>query len=341
MRETYKYQSCFYAEILSRIQKAKPVQGYIITPDKNIVGFLIEEFESRFHLTLGEIERIVAGEEPKHFLTAGCKQSPWYGACRLESETCNDISVLNRVWREEVAALEKIGIHTLNELAAKTFSELKNQAPNIRPDRLELLRLQAEAIVKNKHFLLTPPPFQKADNELYFDIESDPLRDFDFLFGVLEVKKGRSRYYSFLAKTPEEEGEMWRQFIEFVLARPEAPIYHYGWFELEVFRRFAAKYFLAEDSRLEIEKHFHDLLFLIRPAVIFPLSFYSLKDLGAYVGYKWQAEDASGVQAVRWFEDWLKNHDDKILDKILEYNKDDVKATWQLKEWVSKQFKKI
>jgi len=152
------------------------------------------------------------------------------------------------------------------------------------------------------------------------------------------VKNGRSRYYSFLAKTPEEESEMWRKFIDFITDRPEAPIYHYGFFELDVMRRFAARYGLDDETLSNVEANMHDLLFLIRPAVVFPLSFYSLKDLGAYVGYAWQAGDITGVQAVRWFEDWLKTKNEKILKQILDYNKDDVKATWTLKKWVADRF---
>jgi uncharacterized protein len=338
VREAYKFQGCFYAELLARLQGTRPIQGYIITPDKKILGYLIEDFEAEFHLSLTEIERIIAGEKPVHFLTAGCKQTPWYGACRLEAENCRDLSVLNRVWREEVAALQAIGIKTLEDLAKISLSDLEKLAPAVRYDRLDLFRRQAQAIVENRHILLSPPNFPPVANELYFDIESDPLRDLDFLFGVLEVKNGKSRYHSFVAEKPEDEGGMWRRFIEFVLKREEAPIYHYGWFEMEVFRRFAAKYFLPEEIRAAVEKRMHDLLFLLRPAVLFPLSFYSLKDLGAYIGYKWQADDASGIQAVRWFEDYLKSGDKKILEKILEYNKDDVKATWALKEWLVKQF---
>jgi len=337
-RDPHKFQGCFYAELLTRIQGVKPIQGYIITPDKNISGYLIEDFEAIFHLTLSEIERIVAGEKPLHFLTAGCKQSPWYGACRLESENCRDLSVLNRVWREEVAALQNIGIKTLEDLAKISLADLEKLSPAVRYDRLDLLRRQALAIVENRHIILSTPDFPAASTELYFDIESDPLRDLDFLFGVLEVKGNRSRYYSFLAEKPEDEGKMWRKFLEFILKRADAPIYHYGWFEMEVFRRFAARYFLPDEIREQVERRMHDLLFLIRPAVVFPLSFYSLKDLGAYVGYKWKAEDASGVQAVCWFEDYLKDGDKKVLEKILEYNKDDVKATWVLKEWVARQF---
>jgi uncharacterized protein len=337
-REAQKLQGCFYAELLFCLQEAKPVCGYIISPDQKIISYSIESFENEFHLTLHEIEKIMAGEKPVHFLTAGCKQSPWYSACRLEAETCRDLSVLNRVWREEVAALEAVGLKTLDELAGLAIKDLEERAPNVRHSRLELIHLQARALVENRHFLLTPPNLPSVETELYFDIESDPLRDHDFLFGVLEVKGGKGRYYSFVATTSAEEKIMWEKFIGFLSERLTAPVYHYGWYELEIFRRLAGRYNLEVSLRTKIEKNFHDLFFLLRPSIIFPLSFYSLKDLGAYVGYHWQAEDASGVQAVLWFEEYLKTHDEKLMKKILEYNKDDVKATWQLKKWIVEQF---
>jgi uncharacterized protein len=72
----------------------------------------------------------------------------------------------------------------------------------------------------------------------------------------------------------------------------------------------------------------------LRPAVIFPLSFYSLKDIASYLGFSWRADDASGANSVIWFEKWLGSKDESLKRKILEYNEDDVRATWKLKEWL-------
>jgi uncharacterized protein len=170
--------------------------------------------------------------------------------------------------------------------------------------------------------------------ELYFDIESDPLRDFDYLFGILKVSKDGEEYIPFFAESPEQEAEMWREFVEFIEQHIDAPIYHYGWFEEEVVRRFGAKYGIGEIAREALERNMIDLLAVIRPAVIFPLSFYSLKDIAQYIGFNWRAEDASGANSVLWFEEWLKKKTPRLMQKILEYNEDDVIATYKLQRWV-------
>lgn len=334
LRDDVKFQGCFYAELLARVQGIKPVQGYVITPDRTLLTYQIADFESEFRLTLDEIERIVAGEKPAHFLTSGCKQSPWFDACKNESESCDDLSMLNRVWREEVAALRDAGIQTVGQLAETPLAELERRAPNLRRDRLEIMRWQAIALKDGHHRILHPVELPEGKTELYFDVESDPLRDLDFMLGVLEVADGKAQYHAFVASSPEEEGKMWREFVTFIEGRFQSPVYHYGWYEVEVVHRLGAKYGMSELVREAFERNMVDLLALVRPAVIFPLSFYSLKDIGAYMGFHWRAADASGVNAIHWYEEWLEKQDPGVLKKIEEYNEDDVRATWELKKWV-------
>ncbi len=334
VRDDYKFQGCFYAELLARVQGTKPAQGYVITPDKRTLAYPIAVFESEFKLTLDEIERIVAGEKPAHFLTSGCKQSPWFSACLNESASCDDLSILNRVWREEVAALRAAGITTVSQLAKMPLAELQRRAPDLRIDRLETMHLQATALKDGRHRILKPIDLPEGKTELYFDVESDPLRDLDFMLGVLEVTDGVAAYHVFVASKPEDEAKMWSEFVSFIEGRFQSPIYHYGWYETEVVRLLGTKYGVSEFVREALERNMVDLLSLVRPAVVFPLSFYSLKDIGAYIGFHWRAADASGINAVLWYEDWLKNKDPEVLKKITEYNEDDVRATWELKKWV-------
>ena len=336
LRDDHKFQGCFYAELLEVVQGVKPVQGYVITPDKEVLPYLIESFEAEYELTLTEIEKIVAGKRPAHFMTSGCKQSPWFEECKGESESCDDLSLLNRVWREEVRRLEDVGITTIRQLALKSISELEALAPTTSSSRLETMRDQAIAIVDHRHMIRGTVDFPKADVELYFDIESDPLRDFDYLFGVLEVSNRGEEYHSFFAHSPDQEVVMWAEFVSFIERHIDSPIYHYGWFEEEVVLRFSAKYGIGEIAREALERNMIDILSVIRPAVIFPLSFYALKDIAKYIGFEWRADDASGANSVIWFEEWLEKKTPKILQKIIEYNEDDVRATHVLKEWAQK-----
>ena len=42
---------------------------------------------------------------------------------------------------------------------------------------------------------------------------------------------------AFLAKKPEEEQKAYKQFIKYMVKHPDVPVYHYGWYEVEVLRR--------------------------------------------------------------------------------------------------------
>ncbi len=334
LRDEHKFQGCFYAELLEKVQGVKPVQGYVITPDREVLSYSIEEFEAQYELTLTQIEKIIAGKRPAHFVTSGCKQSPWFPECQAQSESCDDLSLLNRVWREEVHALEDAGVSTIKALSLKSLPDLEALAPAVSSARLEMMRDQAVAIVERRHLIRGSVEFPEADVELFFDIESDPLRDFDYLLGVLKVDKTGESYHPFFAQSPELEAQMWKEFVSFIESHIDAPIYHYGQFEAEVVHRFAAKYGISGIAREALEQNMIDLPGHIRGAVIFPLSFYSLKDIGSYIGFHWRADDASGANSVIWFEEWLKSKKPIMLQKILEYNEDDVRATYRLQRWV-------
>jgi len=334
LRDDFKFQGCFYAELLHKVQDTKPLQGYVITPEGTVLSYLIEEFEATYKLALDDIEAIVAGVKPVHFVTSSCKQSPWFSECKKTSTACHDLSALNRVWGEEIHRLENAGIKTVEQMASRSVHDLARMVPDMNPMRLELLRDHAVALRNQTHAVRGRADFPASRVELFFDIESDPLRDFDYLFGVLKVEQGKEEYISFLADYPDREGENWRAFAEFIESHHDAIIYHFGWYEQEVCRRLAAKYGASSIAREAFERNMIDLLITARQTVVFPLTFYSLKDIGAYLGFAWRSEDASGANSVLWFEEWLKSKNDTLKVKILEYNEDDCRATKVLQRWL-------
>jgi len=334
LRDEFCIQGCFYAELLEKIQGVKPVNGYVLTPDQVTLTYLISEKESTFRINLMEIEKMIAGKRPVHFMTTGCKQSPWFSECRSESESCEDLSILNRVWREEVQSLQQVGIQTITELAHASKSDLQRRLPHMSETRLEAMHDQARVMKSGDYLVRHRIDLPEADIELYFDIESDPLRDFDYLLGILRVENGKTEYIPFMAESPAQEPEMWLEFCDFIARHLDAPIYHYGHFEQEVLRRFATRYGVSPIVQEAFERNMIDLIELIRPAILFPISFYSLKDIASFIGFHWRADDASGANSVLWFEDWLVSKKPALLQKIMEYNEDDVRATWKLKEWI-------
>ncbi|MFH1632072.1 MAG: TM0106 family RecB-like putative nuclease [bacterium] len=333
LKDEYKFQGSFYAEILHKIQGTKPVKGYVMHPDGTIESYMLEEFYTEFMLTLDSIERILDGEEESHFLTSGCKQSPYFSECKLETRECDDLSIINRIWRSEVSALMDAGIGSVSGLADASPEKL-GKVSGVTMDRLYFLQQQAISLADNQVVTLGKIDLPEEDGvALVVDIESDPLRDLDYLFGVLVVGNGEDAYHSFLARDESQARDAWEQFVMFLEQYEGANIYHYGWYENEVFRKLCERFGASDKVKRMFEENMVDLIVRMREKVIFPTPFYSLKDVAKFLGFAWRSEEASGLDSILWYQDWLDRGNAEKLQEIVDYNEDDVRATWYVRCW--------
>ncbi len=133
----------------------------------------------------------------------------------------------------------------------------------------------------------------------------------------------------FLAKQPEEEEAMWKAFLEWVTCLPEEySVYHYANYEKAHLKSLAEEY--GGSSALELfQTNLVDLQKVIEESFIFPLYFYSIKDIAKsrFLNFKWRHQKAGGGQSVFWYEQWLETGNNSILVDIINYNEDDVRAT--------------
>ncbi len=342
IRDEYKFQLVFYSLILERLQGVLPRDAYIINADGEERSFMVEDFLEQFHLTRQRIEQILEGEKPSPFLKSGCKHSPWYSLCVEDTKGCDDVSHIYRLSQNDQRRLYDIGIHTVKELAAADLDNLRSRLEDWPFDKVLRIYNQAQALVSSEPMILKKGEFPQVENEIYFDIESDPTETIDYLLGILvRHSSGKSEYKCFLAKDKSEEGKNWREFLDFLESLNDFVIYHYSYYEREVFGRLAQKYGISRALEDKFKNNTLDLHLSVVEAVVLPLYFYSLKDVAQYLGFKWSAEDAGGAESVVWYNEWLKTGDQKIMDKIVKYNEDDVRATLFVKEWLEKQKPRI
>ncbi len=342
IKDPHKLQGAFYAELLERIQGIKPTSGYVMSPEGTIMRYDLAGFEADYRLTLSKIEEILSGKDGSHILTSGCKASPFFDMCLDDATGCDDVSILNRIHREEVDELKRAGVETVMQLATIDLDVLMPRMMDMNEGRVDFLQRQAIAMKERLHDVVEPVEFQASNVELYFDVESDPVRDLDYMFGVLKVEKQEDgtvteKFYDFVAESPEDERNAWDQFAAFLAEHRYAPVYHYGWYEIGVCARMIERHGAPEHTIESWRNNFVDLNAALRSRIIFPLPFYSLKDIAQYLGFKWRGVDVGGVNSIRWFHEWLDTGNRKLLDRIIEYNEDDVRATRVLKEWAEKQ----
>jgi len=214
--ETHKLQLCFYAELLKRAQGKRPDRAYVIDARSEVHELAIADYEEKYHLKLSEIEALLTGEKPEPHLYGSCKQSPFFQQCILDAEGVEDIALLYKIRAEEREKLVKAGFGKISKLASADIGKLKKKARGITQPRLERLKLQAETLRDRKAIVVEPQAFPPAKTEIYFDMESDPLRDVHYLFGCLVVKKGKTEFKAFLAKNPKHEERAWKEFQTFI-----------------------------------------------------------------------------------------------------------------------------
>jgi len=198
----------------------------------------------------------------------------------------------------------------------------------------------------------SPKEISDHQLKLYFDIEGNPLLDIDYLFGIwvsgdpnrLYAPKINVRFYEeeegyfvyFLAEHPNEEGSMWKAFLEWVAVLPdEYSVFHYANYEKTHPRKLSGRY-CGSEALEAFQNHLIDLQKVVEQSAIFPLYFYSIKDLAKsrFINFKWRHQKAGGGQSVFWYDQWLATGDRTILEDIVNYNEDDVRATEALYAYI-------
>ncbi len=347
LRDEYKFPLVFYSLILEQLQGVRPKEAYVIDPQGNERSFPVDEFTDRFHLTRERIERILDGEKPPPFLKGGCKRSPWYSLCLSETEGCNDVSLVYRISQADQKRLYDIGIKTVKDLADADTDDLRAKLEDWPFDKIVRFSNQAKVLLSGEPLILRKPEFPETAVEIYFDIESDPTRDIDYLLGFLikDVKKGTTEYRHFFAKDKNEEKGMWQKFLDFLAGLEDFVIYHYAFYELRVFDRLSLRYGAPAALMDKFKNNTIDLHLTTVDSVVLPLYFYTLKDVAKHFGYTWSDPEAGGAESILWYNEWLDTQDDPsrraeadaTLQKIMRYNEDDVRATLAVKEWLEKQ----
>lgn len=340
LKEEHKHQLTLYALALADMQGTEPPRAGIYTPSGELLEFDIESFREKFFTVLELIEAAMSGERPPLQLTKACMNSPWFDECVRQAQDSDDMALLYKVDKRALTALREFGVHTVEDARHIDPSAFGDRIPYLKQNGLERMKAQAESLKTNQIFLRRPVMVPSAPCEIYFDIEGDPLWGVDYLFGVLIAGGDNDSYTAFVAEKPEDEARMWTDFVAWVLALPpDYVVFHYAPYEQTRLQMFTKKYAaqMSDDDRQAIaqfQARLFDLNNITKEYFVFPLYFYGLKQICKSLGFSWRNSKGSGAQSIFWYEEWLRSGDRAVLDEIIAYNEDDVRATKFLRDWI-------
>ena len=215
----------------------------------------------------------------------------------------------------------------------------KTQFAGIGPGRLRVFHARAKLLSTPgaRAYLTAPVELPATTREIFFDIEADPLRNVVYMHGFvhrLNRDHATERFVAFTAEepTPDAEREAFAAAMAHIAAYPEATIYFYSKFERTAYRKLQRLY--PEVCTPEaVEALFKpprsiDLYFdVVTKATEWPTRSHSIKALAKHLGFAWRDNDPSGAASIEWYNRWVESGDRAILQRILEYNEDDCRAT--------------
>jgi len=337
----YKLVAAFQAKLLAVIQGSELVNPRLIVKSRSEYRINLTTWVSRMEEVLTAVlAMLISRQEPEVFISRQrCNLCQWQSFCYDIAQEQAHLSLLPGVTPSRYEVLKKLGLTSLEKLAqGNHFLLAKELGKDIAFD----LKKQAMATFYQQPLLKSGSPtsilktIPTAHREIYFDIEAEPERNLDYLLGVLIVdyQENTKTFYPFIAETPEQEADIWEQFLELVFLDPHAPIFHYSKYEVETIQRLATLYRTSQKQEQLLLKRLVDLHDRVTRYMILPTENYSLKTIAQWLGFQWRETGVSGEQCVCWYDQWLKTRDRELLNAIIRYNEDDCRATYELKNWL-------
>ncbi len=241
-------------------------------------------------------------------------------------------------------------------------AQLQVQGEDERRHIYELLEPQTRddgTLDTTKGLLALPQP---RPGDLYLDLEGDPFigdDGMDYLFGLLQPEEtgadGRPLFHAFWSRdavgevTAAGEKAAFEACIDKIMERlavdPDIHVYHYAPYEPSHFGRLMGRYNTRQD---EVDRLFRgdvlvDLYGVVRQGLQASVESYSIKKLEPFYGFRREVELRAANESIVEFEGWMElgSHGDgvgdEILQKIEDYNRDDVVSTLMLHRWLEER----
>ena len=276
------------------------------------------------------------------YSSGACKLCHWNSLCKHQLRTLDDLTLIPGLGRKRRDAMYP-RIKSVKQFAltdpATLMSGRKTVFEGINPGTLKKFHARACLIAnaQARPLIKKQPHLPDSDKELFFDIETDPMRDICYLHGFVE-RTGRDtsteRYIAFLAETPDQDGEMqaFASAWEYVHSAFPCTLFFYSKYEHTWWRRLQKRYpdIVSEqqikemfDPRIAVDLYYG----VVVPCTEWPTMDHSIKTLATFLGFEWRDQSPSGADSIEWYHRWIETDDPDIKQRILEYNEDDCMAT--------------
>jgi uncharacterized protein len=349
-------QLAFYSAMVGKVQGVAPQLMHVVLGDKSEATYRLADYARYLNMITRRFLERVQGDAVETYPNPceKCDQCKWSGLCEERRLKDDHLSQVANITRLQVKKLELAGVKTLEALAKlpgesripkmnpETLAKLHHQARlqllarETGERHLELLPEVAEAL---RGFARLPPP---AEGDLFFDMEGDPLEEggLEYLFGLYYFESGEARFKAFWAHSRAEEKVAFEEFMDFVTGwlrkYPNAFIYHYAAYEQTALKKLMSLHGTREaevDNLLRTQK-LVDLYKVVREGIRVSEPRYSIKNVEHFYLESRTGDVKNAGASIVFYERWKETGDPQLLKDIEDYNYDDVRSTYELRQWL-------
>ena len=359
LKKHYALQLNLYTDILEKLNCSSSKPPFIYDIKGRDISYDLTQSRGKrnqatwweFYLeTLKEVQGIMEQRVTTTPAHAGvCKLCHWRTHCFKSLLKKKDLTLIPELGRKKRDIMEK-QLADLADFAHKPLQKFiagkKTIFPGIGISTLSKYHARARLLADIEKHAYTRKriTLPQSDTELFFDVETDPMRDFCYLHGFVErhyKDPATEKYVPFFADSADEKSEE-RVFIDawhYIRQHFPCTVYYYSPYEKTIWRRLSEKY-PEIITPTELESFFKSPLVIdlysdiVRKYTEWPTYSYSVKELARYLGFRWRDETPSGAESIEWYHRWLEQGRLQIKERILQYNEDDCIAMRVLLEGI-------
>lgn len=214
------------ALVLADVQGHEPLWGIIIHGRNcNVHKVKLSRGYALAQRTLQQIKVMRKTDTPpKLRLNPHCQICEFCQRCHTEAMAKDDLSLLRGMGEKELSKYNRRGIFTVTQMSC-TFRPKRCASGPKQKERPHQHALQALAIRDKKIYVLGSPELPNSAVRIFFDVEGDPERGFDYLLGLIIEIGGIEKHYSFWADSPAEEHFVFQQFLAIVSEHQDFSLY--------------------------------------------------------------------------------------------------------------------